>query len=182
MKQPTIKPIDNNKMKGKTYTELINKYNEAMDNGYFGEAELIVYAFMEDRLRSFLYYFGALKADNKRYISEEMEALYGSVQSVDNMSAKIGIIRYIFKACADKSINNDFIEDARKIIKYAFKHGEVNRTLKSIEKWSKYRNEIVHALFNKDLNDVRSGFEEHVKEGYLLARQIDKYVNIIKMV
>ena len=54
MKKPIIKSVDNNKSKGKTYTELINMYNKAMSNGFYGEAEIIVYAFIEDRLKSLL--------------------------------------------------------------------------------------------------------------------------------
>lgn len=169
MGKPQIKPVRNNKAKGKTYTALINKYNEAMNNGYFGEAELIVYAFIEDRLRSFLYYFGALKPNNKQYISEEMSAIYGNKINVNNMSTKINMINTLFKACGNKANQNDFINDARKIIKYALKPGEVKKTLRKIEKWSSYRNEIVHAMFNKDIDELRIGYEEHVKEGYILA-------------
>ena len=182
MSQPKIKLVENNKKKGKTYRNLIAKYNDAMTSGFYGEAELIVYAFMEDRLRSFLYYFGALKSNNRRYINEDMVELYGKSVKVDKISTKIDIIESLFKACNDKSINNDFTCDARKIIKYAINPGEVKRTLRQIKKWCEYRNEVVHGLFNKDLNDLRMGFEEHVNEGYLLARQVDRYVEMIKKV
>lgn len=52
MKEPLIKRAVTNQSKGKTYTKLLGKYKAAMENGYYGEAELTVYAYMEDRLRA----------------------------------------------------------------------------------------------------------------------------------
>lgn len=57
MKEPLIKRVDDNTSKGKTYSALLRKYKEAMENGFYGEAELVVYAFLEDRLRPFLEVF-----------------------------------------------------------------------------------------------------------------------------
>ena len=51
MDKPKIERVKNGKNKGKTYSELISKYNDAIKNGFYGEAELIVYAYLEDRLR-----------------------------------------------------------------------------------------------------------------------------------
>ena len=36
--------------------------------------------------------------------------------------------------------------------------------------------------FNKDLEDLRSGYKNHVEEGYLLVRYIDQVVSKIKNV
>lgn len=38
MKKPLIKRVDDNKSKGKTYSALIRKYNEAIESGFYGEA------------------------------------------------------------------------------------------------------------------------------------------------
>ena len=54
-----------------------------MANGYYGEAELIVYAFLEDRLRSFLYYSKALDSRNSRTINDDMQSICGRVDSIN---------------------------------------------------------------------------------------------------
>ena len=47
MSKPLIKPVTDNKDKKNTYSIYIDMYNSSMENGYYGEAELIVYAFIE---------------------------------------------------------------------------------------------------------------------------------------
>lgn len=179
---PKIKQVQNNKSKGKTYTKLLTKYNEAMENGYYGEAELIVYAFLEDRLRALIYHYGALDARNSREINEKMSSVYGRPVRIDNISAKIDVIKCILDVSQNDSCNDEFTAEIKTIVKYSAPPTEIKRTLSEIKKWCDYRNEITHAMFNKDIEDLRSGYEEHVKEGYLLARQIDKYVAGVKRV
>ena len=62
----------------------------------------------------------------------------------------------------------------------SIKIAEMKTALNQIEKWCKYRNEIVHAMFNKDLGDLRWGYEQHVKDGMKLARYIDSQVQSLK--
>ena len=50
-------------------------YNDAMNNGFYGEAELIVYAFLEDRLRAFLYYCDTINTKNSNNINEIAERM-----------------------------------------------------------------------------------------------------------
>ena len=177
-----IKRVQNNKSKGKTYTALITKYNQAMENGYYGEAELIVYAFLEDRLRSLIYYYGALDTRNSRYVNDKMAAIYGSTVLINNISTKMDVIKCLLNACQTNDDNDAYISEVKKIIRYTSTPAEVKKTLGKIKKWCDYRNEVTHAMFNKDIEDLRSRYEEHVKDGYLLARQIDKYVAELKRV
>lgn len=65
---PKIKPVENNQSKGKTYANLMANYKNAMEQEFYGEAELIVYAFIEDRLKAFLYYSDALNARNSKEV------------------------------------------------------------------------------------------------------------------
>ena len=62
----------------------------------------------------------------------------------------------------------------------SIKTGEFKRNLNRIEKWCKYRNEIVHALFNKDLVDLHKGYKQHVQSGMELARYVDNQVKALK--
>ena len=125
MKKPLIKRVDDNKSKGKTYSALIRKYNEAIESGFYGEAELVVYAFLEDRLRSFIYYSDLLDNINSNKLNEKAAIINGGVLDMDikNISRKIQIIQRIFNIewmrldgkvqivynCASRSCNGQMI-------------------------------------------------------------------------
>ena len=53
-------------------------------------------------------------------------------------------------------------------------------TLDCVEDWCGYRNEIVHALLNKNKKSVYSELEQKAKEGEKLARFIDSQVKELK--
>lgn len=181
MKQPLIKRVTNNKNKGKTYSSLIHKYNEALEKGYYGEAELIVYAFIEDRLRSFIYYSDLIDNINSNWINENAESVNGGELNIKNISSKIHLIRKALKTYTSKVDElSPFEQSLKKRYTTVLKVRELNTTFNQIEKWCKYRNEIVHALFNKDLDDLRQGYEQHVIQGMALARQIDAQVQNLK--
>ena len=50
--------MNDNADKATTYRELMSKYKNAVKSECYFEAMLITYAFLEDRLRSYLYYIG----------------------------------------------------------------------------------------------------------------------------
>ena len=53
-------------------------------------------------------------------------------------------------------------------------------SIKKISQWTRYRDEHIHGMFNKDLDELRAGYRSHVEQGYKLAREFDKYVGRIK--
>ena len=57
-----VKAVTNNHEKYRTYKEHLTKYNLAMENEFYFEAMIIIYAMMEDRLTSFLYHIDAIKS------------------------------------------------------------------------------------------------------------------------
>lgn len=181
MKEIKIKPVENNKSKGKTYTALMKNYKEAMENGYYGEAELVVYAFLEDRLRAFLYYSEVLDRRNSKFTNDDFALLYGDNLDISNISSKIKAVRTLLKACSsDMYKDNPFVVSLKRNYSYAINSAELKNRLKKIDIWCDYRNEIVHAMFNKDLDALRNGFKEHVEKGYELGRYIDKQVSMLK--
>ncbi|MBR3143552.1 MAG: hypothetical protein IKF09_10445, partial [Clostridiales bacterium] len=98
-----------------------------------------------------------------------------------NISSKIQIIQYALKTCSMKADEmTPFEKNLEKRYKSSVKVGEMQKTLKHIDKWCKYRNEVIHALFNKDLDDLRKGYEQHVKEGMKLARCVDDQVKSLR--
>ena len=181
MKEPLIKRVNDGKSKGKTYSALLHKYNESIENGYYGEAELIVYAFIEDRLRSFIYYSDLIDSINSNKVNENAEQLMGAVYDIRNISNKISIIQKALKTCSLKADEmSSFEKSLKKRYITALKVAELKKNLNQIEKWCRYRNEIIHALFNKDLADLRKGYEDHVKDGMKLGRYIDTQVQLLK--
>ena len=181
MGKPLIKRVDDNQEKSKTYSVLISKYNEALKNGFYGEAELLVYAFLEDRLRAFIYYSNLLSSFNSNNVNENGEIIYGNKLDIKNISNKITIVENAINSTSKKTCDMDpFEKDLKKIYTASIKAGEMKNRLNLIKKWCKYRNEIVHALFNKNLKDLRKGYEMHVKDGMELARYIDAQVKALK--
>ena len=76
MHEREIAPVSNNKDKFLTYTELTRKYNIAMENDFYFEAMFIVYAMMEDRLRSYLYYLGCLRSkESYKFDNSNVESI-----------------------------------------------------------------------------------------------------------
>lgn len=111
MRQPAIKPVESNKSKGKTYTYLMSNYKSAMENGYYGEAELIVYAFIEDRLRAFLYYSDAVNTRKSQNINEAMVSVYGRETSIKNISDKIEVIKTALDStCKETFKSNEYAQ------------------------------------------------------------------------
>ena len=49
-----------------------------------------------------------------------------------------------------------------------------------MEKWCSYRNEVIHALMNKNIESVNAELAERVVEGMAIARYFDNLVKRIK--
>lgn len=179
-----IKKVESSKNKSKTYAAIMAKYKSAITNGYYGEAELIVYAYIEDRLRSFIYYSNGLISNDSNELNADMRELCGITGSISSISTKLSIIKKVIKKCNNDAelVNNEFLKSLAIIYEYAFDKKEFISLLNKIDKWRKYRNEIVHALLNKDLDDLHMTFKAHVEEGYALGRKLDNIVNSLKRV
>lgn len=182
MGQPKIKQVEDNYKKGNTYAKLIEQYNLALKEGFYGEAELIVYAFLEDRLRSFLYYSNGLDHWNSAYINENMQKIYGGELRIYDIGCKLTMIEAALKIAETEAAdeNDDYYVFLRTVYNISIDIGEFKKTIKQIRKWCNYRNEIIHAMFNKDLDALRSGFKEHVEKGFELARVVDANVRKLK--
>ena len=181
MNKPLIRRAKDNKSKGKTYAVLIRRYNEAIEKGFYGEAELLVYALLEDRLRSFIYYSDLLDNYNNSKINENAETINGGPLDIKDISRKICIIKRAIASSTKKASEmKAFEKSLRKRYAASIKIGELKKNLNHIEKWCKYRNEIVHALFNKDLVDLHKGYKQHVQSGMELARYVDNQVKALK--
>lgn len=190
-----ISPVSDNQDKQNTYQTSISRYNKAIREGFFFEAIIIEYAMMEDRLRSFLYHIGLLntrdshKADVKRVkkslkpiIEKHKESKENDFFSITNISGKMKIIRCILQWSEDEF--NEYEDDYLAALRYQIdKHldtDEMLNTLQGIRNWCDYRNEIVHALMNKNIASIYSELPDRAEEGMRLCRELDNQVGRIK--
>ena len=105
-----VKQVKNNADKQLTYRVLLGRYKKALNNGFNFEAMIIVYAMLEDRLRSFLFYSGAFRQRNAKKLNvrktkKQLRNIYfGSPElasekkmSINKISVKIELIRKIIE-------------------------------------------------------------------------------------
>ena len=190
-----IQPVVDNYDKQNTYREWIGKYNKAIQYGFYYEALLIDYAMMEDRLRSFLYYMGALydrqsfKANKgkaipflKTIVAEYKKKDESNGLAISSISGKRKIMRSVLFWAAE-------VEGVDKEQQYlwALKNqcesldtAELLNQLSKMEAWCDYRNEIIHALMNKNVMSVNEELKERAVEGMEIARYFDAQLRIFK--
>ena len=188
-----IKPVNDNADKAMTYKELMSRYKRSLKSECYFEAMLITYAFLEDRLRSYLYYIGVFrmkasyKFDNQKvkpYIKAIVEKYSENTKlSVSSISAKMNIVRSVQLWYKDGCCNDDnclYLSELAECIDVCGDADEMLDTLTGISEWCKYRNEVVHAVLNKNLNSLYSELSEKVEDGMALGRIIDKQISAMK--
>lgn len=189
-----IAPVADNAEKQATYQEQMRRYKKAMKDGFFFEAMLIDYAMLEDRLRSMLYhsaFFANRKAKGywkktRPYFSSFVQQ-YKRENEKDNLgttniSGKIKVIRSMLHwvSEADESNQKDRFLLKLKTRCESMDIGAILETLDAIKEWCDYRNEIVHALLNKNTSSVYSELKAQAQNGMKYARLIDSQVRVLK--
>ncbi|WP_031556439.1 hypothetical protein [Lachnospira multipara] len=81
---------------------------------------------------------------------------------------------------SDAEDKTDYIQFLRIVYKVSVDASGVKSLLKKIEKWYNYRNEIVHSMFHKDIDELRNGYKKHVEEGFEMARFLDNQVKSLR--
>ena len=192
MSEFQIKPANNNKDRQKTYTVQLGRYRKAVKEGFYFEALIIVYSLLEDRLKSILYYAGVYKNRNNKSISKETKAdlyeLYekkygeGSVIQLNKISGKMNLI----SAIIDWESNTQKVDEENiylyelKILFEDIDIGGILDTFTELKSWLAYRNEIIHASMNKNIDELNSNLPEKIELGMEYARFLDSQVKIMK--
>lgn len=190
-----IEKVNNNMQKSYTYRQQMGRYRKALANDFYFEALMIVYSVIEDRLRSFLYYIGAVRRPddlnlNVKNTKSHLRAIYfGSESSavnkrmeIRNISVKNDLIKKLilwsesFKGTPD----NKYLASLKSEFEGCLDMGGLLQVLDDIDNWCKYRNELIHGLLNKNLASVDASILNIIEEGMEYARFIDSQVKALK--
>ena len=188
MSNRKIAPVSDNNDKFLTYTELTRKYNIAMENDFYFEAMFIVYAMMEDRLRSYLYYLGCLKSksshksDNSdvQSIIETLARNHLPKKERDNLdisgiSGKRNVITATLKwmLAGYEGCDGEYLAAVKAVYEDKLDIAECLDMLKKSAEWCEYRNELIHAMMNKNIESLYSELSDKAVEGMKIARYFD---------
>ena len=189
-----IAAVKDNTEKQEAYRKQLGRYRRALNNEFYFEAMLIVYAMIEDRLRSFLYYIGALrKADDPKLNVKQTKAIlrrlyfgsdedaFGQKMDLGQISTKEKLIRNTLTwALEYEGIPEETYLAVLKSEYEGLDIGGLLTTLDQIDIWREYRNEIIHGLLNKNVTSVDAELKSKVEAGMEYARFIDSQDKALK--
>lgn len=194
-KERKIAVVKDNSDKQVTYREQLGKYKRALNNEFYFEALLIVYAVLEDRMRSFLYYIGAVRrADStKLNVSRTKSILrrlyFGSDEEAEGKRidlTQISAKQQLIASTITWSLEYEGVpeESYLAILKDQYESclnmDSFLSTLDAINDWRDYRNEIIHGLLNKNVESINAELKEQVEKGMGYARFVDSQVKALK--
>ena len=195
-KERLIEPVKNNKDKQKTYSNLTGRHTRAMKCGFYFEAMLIDYAMIEDRFSSLLYHLGIRKSRaSYKFDNTQLKSLYSSfVQkylpkeskslNINSISGKMKLIKSIILWAEDDypdAVSNEYLS----ILWSTFQKDTADpqdllQLINDVRDWCDYRNEIIHASLNKNLDSLSEEIAEKAAEGMEIARRTDDFVKAFK--
>ena len=187
-----IKTVADNKEKGATYQVYMKRFNKAKESEFYLECLWILYAVIEDRATSFLYHIGFISANKrsviqKKNIKADVREIFGMKPNennygLNNISGKIGRIKKLLTWCKEvHEALSDYQKALIKTVRPLVDSDEFNATLNYLEtEWRDKRNQLAHALFNKNQDAVLVELRPLVEQGYNAARQLDTAVKKVK--
>lgn len=194
MAERKIQPVQNNVEKQQTYQRMLSKYRQAMDQGFFCEALMIDYAMIEDRLRSMLYHMGFIADRSKPAIWKKarpsLQAIVNDYKrdneddtlGTSSLSSKIKIVRSVclWVANTEGGYQNNVHLTVLKTQLESLDLANVFQVLDEVDCWKVYRNEVVHAMMNKNILHLEESLRPYAEEGMRLARALDSIEKGIK--
>ena len=189
----TIEQVRDNSDKRETYAYLLGKYKKALREQFYFEALIIVYAMIEDRLRSILYYYGIFDGRNSKQVSNKtkqhlkwlFQQKYGENEKVrlHTITGKIKVVRAILEWAENANANTNRYSEYLHRVKELTETLDVmaiTDLLHEVDAWLKFRNEVIHASMNKNLQALYAGIDEKIEIGMRCARELDAHVKTIK--
>ena len=103
---------------------------------------------------------------------------------ITSISGKMALVKATIKWAESTSI--DEVKENRYLAALKTQYdsmpnlGDLDPLLDTLQDWCKYRNEVIHALMNKNLESLNSQLAVRVDEGMQIARRLDAYVRSVK--
>ena len=191
-----IQPVQNNEEKWQTYARYKTQLTKAIKYEFYLEAMMIEYAILEDRMRSFIYHIGGLstrmsKSIGSKRTKSQLKAIVLKYKNdnepdhlgITNISGKQKIIKCVLRWSSDetKQIEDDnYLTALNKQIKERINAEEMLELFERIDEWCAFRNEVVHALLNKNITSVDCHLSEYVLAGKQLVDKLSGFETKIK--
>ena len=190
---PKIPTITSNIEKQTAYQKHMERFNRAKAGGFHLEAIFILYALIEDRLSAFLFHAGIFNASRDKitkngkvrpHLNSTLTVLNVKQPNIRNVSAKIKLIKELLAWSAEYPTNEpalNYLDAFCKQINRTKGKDEMAGTLTRIEEWCVCRNELVHALLNKKVDNQEEVLQALVLEGEDCNRQLQNFVKSFKV-
>ena len=187
-----IKRAKDNTERQLTYKQQLGRYSKAMKYGFYFEAMLITYSMLEDRLKSFLYHCGFFDNRNTLSVSKKVKNDVKTIlfegepskwTTLNNISTKMQYTRLLLiwaNTVKNKDIKDNEYYCLLKSSLEGLDIGAFLKTLDDLNSWISYRNEVMHASMNKNIDSLYENLSEKVAEGMEIARFIDSQVKTLK--
>lgn len=189
-----IKPVSSAKDKQRTYSEQMTRYNKAIRGEFYLEALLIDYAMLEDRLYAILYHMAFIANRKTLKIWKKTKPYFSSIVekykdpeealtiSAAKMNSKLKVVRCILR-WASTTERSRFETPYLCALKHQCERLDIAvflSILDKIEQWCSYRNEVIHALLNKNTDSLYSELKTQATCGMEYARFLDAQEKLIK--
>lgn len=188
-----IQKVADNQEKGLSYKENFKRYNKAKASEFYLECIWILYAMIEDRTSSFLYYIGFTSEKNRssvtgtKKIKKEIRDVLVMEQpnakyKFDTLSGKLTRIKELLVwSKMEHETLSDYQQALVKALQLVADSLEFENALNYLEsEWRDKRNQLTHSLFNKNPDAVLTELLPLVENGYTAARQLDAGIREIK--
>lgn len=188
-----IQKVADNQEKGLSYKENFKRYNKAKASEFYLECIWILYAMIEDRTSSFLYYIGFTSEKNRssvtgtKKIKKEIRDVLVMEQpnakyKFDTLSGKLTRIKELLVwSKMEHETLSDYQQALVKALQLVADSLEFENAVNYLEsEWRDKRNQLTHSLFNKNPDAVLTELLPLVENGYTAARQLDAGIREIK--
>lgn len=192
-KMQAIKIVADNQEKYISYQKNFIRYKKAKASGFYLECAWILYAMLEDRASAFLYHIGFTSEEKRtsithsKKIKKQIRSILGMADEkekykFETISGKLlrinGAIAWSVKANGEIT---DYQKSIKKVLIKLANDEAFMATLKYLDnEWRDSRNQLTHALFNKDPETVSFILLPFIEGGYKAIRALDSAVDKLK--
>ena len=183
-KERKIKPVNDNEEKRQNFARAKAKLKVAIKYGFYLEALSIEYSIIEDRLMAIFNHLQfltpSLKFNNKckpfalALYSRKNKKLFSNnkTPTLFNISNKILLLSALFDWSKEYNGDNLYLSTVAKVVE-RLNYEKLGFFFAKIDAWRDVRNEITHAMMNKNPIDYNEKVADAVAVGEELMKIID---------